>query len=121
MKKLKFLFGKKGVISLYGVVVALIVCIMLCGYMDLTQTTHVVEEIQSILDITALSTLQGSLDAEGVRFDRLTLRDYTYFLPDDTGISEAERLAINSETNDAELLEALKADSERLQDVTIRL
>ena len=120
MKKLKFLFGKKGVISLYGVVVALIVCIMLCGYMDLTQTTHVVEEIQSIMDITALSTLQGSLDAEGVRFDRLTIRDYTYFLPDGTtGISEAERLAVNAETDENELLEALKADSEQLKYTTI--
>ena len=120
MKKLKFLFGKKGVISLYGVVVALIVCIMLCGYMDLTQTTHVVEELQSIMDITALSTLQGSLDAEGVRFDRLTVRDYTYFLPDgSSGISEAERLAVNSETDENELLEALKADSEQLRYTTI--
>lgn len=119
MKKLKFLFGKKGVISLYGVVVALILCIMLCGYMDLTQTTHVVEELQSIMDITALSTLQGSLDAEGVRFDRLTLRDYSYFLPDSTGVSQAERLSVNSSTDSAELLESLRADSDVLKDVTI--
>lgn len=119
MKKLKFLFGKKGVISLYGVVVALILCIMLCGYMDLTQTTHVVEELQSIMDITALSTLQGSLDAEGVRFDRLTLRDYSYFLPDSTGVSQAERLSVNSSTDSAELLESLRADSDALKDVTI--
>ena len=119
MKKLKFLFVKKGVISLYGVVVALILCIMLCGYMDLTQTTHVVEELQSIMDITALSTLQGSLDAEGVRFDRLTLRDYSYFLPDATGVSQAERLSVNSATDSAELLESLRADSDALKDVTI--
>ena len=111
MKKLKFLSSKKGVISLYGVVVALIACIMLCGYLDLTQTTHVVEEIQSIMDITALSTLQGSLDSEGVRFDRLTIRDYEHFVPNSaTSKSPAENQAVSSETNKDVLLEQLKAD-----------
>ena len=113
MKKLKFITSKKGVISLFGVLVALISVIMLCGYLDLTQTTHVVEEIQSIMDITALSTLQGSVDAEGVRFDRMTIRSYEHFIPNPaTGKSPADLQKVNSETDKDTLLTMLKADGE---------
>ena len=113
MKKLKFITSKKGVISLFGVLVALISVIMLCGYLDLTQTTHVVEEIQSIMDITALSTLQGSIDAEGIRFDRMTIRSYEHFIPNSaTGKSPADLQKVNSETDKDTLLTMLKADGE---------
>ena len=79
MKKIKkILKSKKGAISLIGIMICIITAIFIQGYLDTSAANFILEETQSILDLTTLTTLESTIDTEGLRYERMTLIHYNY-------------------------------------------
>lgn len=68
----------KGAISIIGVIITITVVVFIQGYLDTISANYILEEAQSIIDLTALTTLQSSIDTEGLRYERMTIRPYNY-------------------------------------------
>lgn len=70
--------NKKGDIALIGVIITITVTVFIQGYLDTTSANYILDEAQSMIDLTALTTLQSSVDTEGLRYERMTIRPYNY-------------------------------------------
>lgn len=70
--------NKKGDIALIGIIITLTVTVFIQGYLDTISANYILDEAQSMIDLTALTTLQSSIDTEGLRYERMTLRPYNY-------------------------------------------
>lgn len=70
--------NKKGDIALIGIIITITVTIFIQGYLDTTSANYILDEAQSIIDLTALTTLESSVDTEGLRYERMTIRPYNY-------------------------------------------
>lgn len=77
-KILSKLKEKKGDIALIGIIITIIVTVFIQGYLDTTSANYILDEAQSMIDLTALTTLQSSVDTEGLRYERMTIRPYDY-------------------------------------------
>lgn len=91
LSKLKnTLNDKKGDIALIGIVITITVTVFIQGYLDTTSANYILDEAQSMIDLTALTTLQSSVDTEGLRYERMTIRPYNY---------DYEKMHVNQEQN----------------------
>lgn len=77
-KILSKLKEKKGDIALIGIIITITVTVFIQGYLDTTSANYILDEAQSMIDLTALTTLQSSVDTEGLRYERMTIRPYDY-------------------------------------------
>ena len=107
--KQKIKHPKKGAISLIGIIMTISVVVFIQGYLDTMSATYILDETQSILDLTALTTVQSSVDTDGLRYERMTLRPHNYdylkhHVNEETAKAESTKLltgTINgSSTND---------------------
>ncbi len=79
MKKiLKMLRSRKGDIALIGIIITITAAVFIQGYLDTINANYILDESQSILDLTALTALESSVDTEGLRYERMTIRPYNY-------------------------------------------
>lgn len=78
MKLLKKLKSKKGDISLIGIIITITAAVFIQGYLDTINANYILDESQSIIDLTALTALESSVDTEGLRYERMTIRPYNY-------------------------------------------
>lgn len=74
----KKLLEKKGDIALIGIVITITVTIFIQGYLDTTSANFIIDEAQSMIDLTTMTTLQSSVDTEGLSYERMTIRPYNY-------------------------------------------
>lgn len=77
-KILSKLKEKKGDIALIGIIITITVTVFIQGYLDTTSANYILDEAQSMIDLTALTTLQSSVDTEGLKYERMTIRPYNY-------------------------------------------
>ena len=70
--------NKKGDIALIGIIITITVTLFIQGYLDTTSANYILDEAQSMIDLTALTTLESSIDTEGLRYERMTIRPYNY-------------------------------------------
>lgn len=59
--------NEKGSISVLGVIVTIIIVTVLSGYVSILNSSWVLNEVQSIMDLCATNALQSSLDSEALR------------------------------------------------------
>jgi hypothetical protein len=74
----KLIKNKKGDIALIGIVITITVTLFLQGYLDTTSANFILEEAQSMIDLTALTTLESSVDTDGLSYERMTIRPYDF-------------------------------------------
>lgn len=79
MKKiLKKLKSRKGDIALIAIIITITAAVFTQGYLDTISANYILDESQSIIDLTALTALESSVDTEGLRYERMTIRPYNY-------------------------------------------
>lgn len=77
-KILKKLKSRRGDIALIGIIITITAAVFTQGYLDTINANYILDESQSIIDLTALTALESSVDTEGLRYERMTIRPYNY-------------------------------------------
>ena len=78
-KKIK---DKNGSIAIIGVILALIIVTIITAYVNITNSSWVVNEVQSIMDLSNTNALQLSVDSDMLKKEMLAIEQKNYVTSD---------------------------------------
>lgn len=59
--------NKKGNISIIGIIIAIIIVTAISGFLSIMNSSWIYNEVQSIMDLCAINTLQSSIDSQALK------------------------------------------------------